>query len=995
MTDLLATLQQTLGDRYVLERELGGGGMSRVFVAQERGLPRRVALKVLPPELHGGVSVDRFRREIQLVASLHHPHIVPLLAAGEAGEFLFYTMPFVEGETLRARLAREKRLDTGEALGILDDVLDALAYAHRHGVLHRDIKPENILLVDGHALVTDFGVAKALTEATDTSLLTSAGLAIGTPAYMAPEQAAADPDADQRSDLYATGVLAYEMLGGRPPFEGGAQRVLAAQVLERPTPIGALRPDVSRATAACVMRCLEKEPAHRWASADDLRREFQKSEAPGRTGRRITWPVGVLVGLAAVGLVAWVVSRNRGPHAVSSSLVAVLPFSVRGGSDASYLSDGLVSLLSTSLDGAGDLHTVDPRAVMTTLRPGGESVALDPAGAATVAERLGAGLYVLGDAVEAGGRVQISASLYRRAQAPAALARGTVEGNSADVFTLVDGLTTQLLAGTATGPIGRVTRIASVTTASLPAYKAYLAGDAALRVGRADSALVAFQQAIALDTAFALAYYRLSVAAEWAQNATLAGRAAQQAVERSARLSDHDRLLLRALLATRRGAAVEAEGLYRSILGSYPDDLDAWSQLGEVLFHYGPELGRPIGDARMPFERVLYFDPMYISPMIHLARIAAVEKRSGEVDSLVATIDRLSPASDRNLEMEALRAYTLRDPAAEQRVLTAMSGAADATVTLPIWDVAAYVGDLDGAAAIARLLTDSSRSAGAQSMGHLALGYLALARGRLARARSEIARAALTDSVRALEYGTLLELTPYLTPSRPILEQARDALQRLDPTRLRPSAQASVLFSAHDVLHAIIREYLLGLVNVDLGDLPAAQQFATVLERETGPPTASTLPRDFGLEIRAAAAERAHEPTAALGFLRRTENYSWYEYQIASPVLTASRQRYLRAGLEAEAGDTAQAILLFGAFENFSRYDLIYAGPGHLHRAALYERRGNTQAAVAEYNRFLELWQDCDADFRPLVDSARAGLARLAPSHPTAVSMFPANAASP
>src|SRR5882762_4378667 len=219
MTDLLQRLQAALGDRYTVERELGGGGMSRVFVAQERGLGRRVAVKVLPPELAAAVSIERFRREIQLAASLQHPHIVPLLTAGEAGGLLYYTMPFIDGETLRARLARDGRLRVPDAVRILRDVLDALAYAHRRGVVHRDIKPENVLLVDEHALVTDFGVAKALTQASGSaSGLTSAGIALGTPAYMAPEQAAGDPQVDHRSDVYAAGVLAYEMLGGQTPF---------------------------------------------------------------------------------------------------------------------------------------------------------------------------------------------------------------------------------------------------------------------------------------------------------------------------------------------------------------------------------------------------------------------------------------------------------------------------------------------------------------------------------------------------------------------------------------------------------------------------------------------------------------------------------------------------------------------------------------------------------------------------------------------------------
>src|SRR6185503_4986516 len=206
-------------------------------VAEETSLGRKIVIKVLPPELAAGLSTDRFHREIHLAASLQHPHIVPLLSAGEAGGLLYYSMPLVEGESLRARLTREGELPVMESVRILRDVADALSYAHRHGVVHRDIKPDNVLLSDSHALVTDFGVAKALDEARQSSI-TGTGLALGTPAYMAPEQAAADPHTDHRADIYALGVLGYEILAGRPPFRGPtAQAVVAAHVLQTPVPL--------------------------------------------------------------------------------------------------------------------------------------------------------------------------------------------------------------------------------------------------------------------------------------------------------------------------------------------------------------------------------------------------------------------------------------------------------------------------------------------------------------------------------------------------------------------------------------------------------------------------------------------------------------------------------------------------------------------------------------------------------------------------------------
>ena len=245
--------------------------MSRVFLAEEVRLGRQVVIKLLPPEMGAAVNVERFEREIQLAARLQHPHIVPLLTAGAEGDLLYYVMPFISGESLRVKLAREGELPIPEAVRILREVVDALSYAHRNGVVHRDIKPDNILLSEGHAVVTDFGVAKAVSASSGASSLTSLGVALGTPAYMAPEQAAADPHVDHRADIYAVGALAYEMLAGRPPFTAPtAQALLAAQITQLPEPVVQYRRTVPPGLNAVVMRCLEKRAADRWQSAAEM-----------------------------------------------------------------------------------------------------------------------------------------------------------------------------------------------------------------------------------------------------------------------------------------------------------------------------------------------------------------------------------------------------------------------------------------------------------------------------------------------------------------------------------------------------------------------------------------------------------------------------------------------------------------------------------------------------------------------------------------------------
>ena len=283
MTDLLSQLQSELGTSYRIERELGGGGMSRVFLADEGRLGRKVVIKVLPPEMSAAVQTERFEREIQLAASLQHPHIVPLLTAGAAGDLLYYVMPFIEGESLDAKLAREGALPVPEAVRILRDVVDALAYSHGRGVIHRDIKPANVMLSGRHAMVTDFGVAKAVTASSQSGgSLTSLGIALGTPAYMAPEQAAADPNVDHRADLYAIGAVAYEMLAGRKPYEAPTpQAMLAAHVSgSPPDPVSRYRASIPPALTGAVMRCLEKHPADRWQTAAELGQALESAVTP-------------------------------------------------------------------------------------------------------------------------------------------------------------------------------------------------------------------------------------------------------------------------------------------------------------------------------------------------------------------------------------------------------------------------------------------------------------------------------------------------------------------------------------------------------------------------------------------------------------------------------------------------------------------------------------------------------------------------------------------
>jgi Tol biopolymer transport system component/tRNA A-37 threonylcarbamoyl transferase component Bud32 len=385
--DVVDTLRRALADRYAIERELGQGGMATVYLAEDLKHRRKVALKVLRPEIAATVGADRFAREIEVAARLQHPNILPLLDSGEAEGFFFYGMPYVEGESLRDRLARGGELPIQDAVRILMEVADALSHAHAHGVVHRDIKPGNVLLSGRHALVADFGVAKAVTEATGRQVLTSAGVALGTPAYMAPEQATADPHQDHRVDIYALGVLGYELLTGRALFSATtAQEMLAAHVTLAPDPIERWRPTVSPALAQLIMKCLAKKPADRWQSAEEVLQHLEPLATPSggttptqtaptkaveRLPRWARWAAGAAA-VVIVALVAPEVFKSRPllvtafdiTQITSDSGVEFQPAISPDGNEVAYLTGPIgapeLTIRSTvDVAGGGEVHPSD------------------------------------------------------------------------------------------------------------------------------------------------------------------------------------------------------------------------------------------------------------------------------------------------------------------------------------------------------------------------------------------------------------------------------------------------------------------------------------------------------------------------------------------------------------------------------------------------------------------------------------------------------------
>ncbi|HEY6827341.1 MAG TPA: protein kinase, partial [Gemmatimonadaceae bacterium] len=492
--------------------------MSRVFVAEETSLGRRVVVKVLPSDALSGVSLERFKREIALVAGLQHPHIVPLLTAGEVNGVPYFTMPLVEGESLRARLQRTGELPIADAVRLLREIASALSYAHRKGIVHRDIKPENILLTEEHAIVSDFGVAKALAAATEGGVgpggLTSVGIAVGTPAYMAPEQGAGDPSTDHRADIYSFGVVAYELLTGRPPFEGRAQALIAAHATQSPEHVTMRRDAIPVALASLVMRCLAKRPADRPQRGEDLISELDAvvlssvshhdpQFVRARTSRnKLLVPIAsALVITLAVVYGAWTLTHRATSGESVRPSIAVLPTKNMSGDPADEaFGDGLTEQLISAL---GKVEQLDLRASSSVFSLKDTKLSYRDIG-----NKLGVANLLLGSMLRSGDRIRISMRLMNAADSRV-IWTGTFEENSKDIFAVQEEIAQGVVRGLRVRLSGDKGPLVRQGTADAPAYGFFQKGKLyQSRYTAADfrTAIAYFDSAIARDPKYADAY---------------------------------------------------------------------------------------------------------------------------------------------------------------------------------------------------------------------------------------------------------------------------------------------------------------------------------------------------------------------------------------------------------------------------------------------------------------------------------------------------------
>jgi tetratricopeptide (TPR) repeat protein len=969
-TDILHRLAAELAGRYVVKRELATGGMSTVFLAEDIKHNRNVAIKVLRPDLTVTIGSDRFLREIEIAAGLQHPHILPLYDSGTADGLLYYVMPFVEGDTLWDRIRRSGKLPERDALRITTNILSALEYAHRKGIVHRDIKPSNVLISasGGHAVVADFGIARAVSEAAGEGL-TITGAAIGTPGYMPPEQASGKP-VTPATDVYAVGLVLYECLTGRRwSFDADMQEGDWSGVP------AALEPVLKRALAW--------SPAKRWPDASAFSRALHHLEAQPTSWRRpAAISAAAVVGLLGIVAGGWALfggSAASPPPEVTR--FAVLPFSVRGSGEFSYLGEGMVDLLSTKLDGAGSWRSVDPRVVLSIVGREGGPGAVDPAAGRRIASQLGADIFVLGNIVEVGGEVlRLDASLYRGDDGDAAVVQASAEGGATEVLSLLDRMAAQLLAGQREAGDTRLTQLALVTTDSLPALKSYLRGIRALRGAAYPEAASAFQEAVAVDSTFALAWYQLSIAADWLLQADVGRDAAEQAVRFADRLSERDRRLLEAQRTARQGDAAGAERLYRAIIGTYPQDAEAWSQLGEILMHYGALTGAGLQRSREAWERLAALEPERVGAYVHLARLEASE---GNLDALDAAAQRaidLVPEGDRTLEMRVLQAFSRDDQSRRDRVAVDLANANDDVLVEAAWSASAFLGDPVTAEPLIRPMTDGSRSLDVRALGYEWLAYLAIGQGHWGRATTLLDTMETIDPVRALETRSLLSVVPELPSDTNAWRSYRDRLRTFDGRTVPPSAARGTWFTAHDGLHEHFRLYLLGLLNAVLGDGGTALARSRELEDLGSPVGTGSLVPDLALGIRATIAWHEDRMPDAAEHLDSLQSHIWYSMATSSAFQSEVYERYLRARVLEATGRFDEALRWYGSFDDAGAQSIVFYALSHWRRGHIYEARGDGDTARRHYEQFLSAWVDSDAVFAAIVEDARQGLARVTPS---------------
>jgi hypothetical protein len=961
--DAVGQLNAALAGRYRIEREIGRGGMAVVYLAEDLRHRRSVALKVLTEDLSRGIGADRFTREIETLARLSHPHVLPLHDSGEAGGVLYYVTPYVAGESLRDRLRRDRQLPLEEAIRIAREVAAGLEYAHRQGVVHRDIKPENILLhhatgAAGSAVVADFGIARAIESAGDT--LTAAGSTIGTPAYMSPEQASADPHLDARSDIYSLGCVLYEMLAGEPPFAGATAQAIIVKRLSEPAPrVRTLRDSAPESLEQVILRAMARTPADRFASAADFARALEgvslaprhadASAGRGRVRRRITLGAAAAVTITIALIVASRSARTRGP--LDGNLIAVAPFDVMDESLALWR-EGFVDVLSRNFDGAGALRSVPPTLVIRRWTGRGRA---DGASADELARRTGAGLALLGSLESLGADSVRARALIRDVTASRTIAEVEHREHTSGMDRLSDSLTLKLLRDLGRKRTVGAVRLTAVRSTNLPALKAFLQGEQLFRRGAYDSARTWYETAVAHDSTHALAMRRLGVVWGWLRGGpfdpmTIAYRIRADSFNQGFGVRDsliiHAESLQSASFRTSgdtassfvlRLVSIAANGVRR-----FPDDPEMWDVLADARFH---STGGTTRQTLAEFRRAIALDSLFALPYPHAVQLAVEIGDTALARRYIRSLASLSP-SQVTARVNALFLRLLEIRGRDSPELDTLLQRAAPRV---LHDVAAawedVADDAETGIAVARAYDGRVTRAVPGHARHHAGAALAF-RGRLREARAADVR----DSLFLIELAILGGLPP-------------------DSARIRFGQ-----WVAADP-NAARYAFLWWATQRDTASL------TTFVRRERSQPAAATpllaaLRRNrTGLAEAFLALARGDSAGALIRIRALPDSLCTTDCNLKR--LTEGMLRAARGDpgalerLEPLTGDVVSPLRVLFALE----------------RGRAAERLNQPRVAIESYGLVIDAWSRADAELQPAVDEARRALERLGAdrSRPAAV----------
>jgi eukaryotic-like serine/threonine-protein kinase len=993
----------------VIERELGRGGMATVYLARDLRHDRPVALKVLHEELAHALGPERFVQEIKVAARLQHPHILPVFDSGTAQqpgsavESLWFTMPYVAGETLRQRLAREPQLPLRDAVRIALEIADALGYAHGQGLVHRDVKPENILLSGDHCVIADFGVVRAL-DAAGGQRLTETGITFGTPLYMSPEQASAERRLDGRSDIYSLGCVLYEMLAGEPPFTGRTAQAIIARRLSEPVPRLRTLRDVPASVEEVVAKALARSPADRFVDTAQFAQALQAAvgaqpavttePAPAEPASAARHPAfrrrillaaaGALVAVAV--LLGLYRGLRRAPDVpLDRNLLAIAPFDVLDPS-LQLWREGLGDILSRSLDAAGPLRTVSPTVALR--RWEGRA---DRASAEALGRRTGAGLVVFGTVVPKGrDSVTLRAGVL---DAVSGLGQREVEvsGESARIGELADSLGIRILQALGRSrAIGSVRQV-SMGSRSLPALKAFLQGEQFYRRGLWDSALARYDQAIAADSTFALALGRMKWILYWHPPTAGAYLPGEEYARRSTLynhgLSPRESLLIvadsfsfAADAATDPNAYVGFSFRFLAALEEavrrYPGDPEAWYVLGETRMHAPFPIGTPPATTFETFSRSIALDSGFAPAYEHMAGLAIQLGRPELARRFAAAYLALYPdaerASSTRLVLLAL------DPTQPGAVDTArlVDSASVKTIWSAAVDLAYFTDSAETQVRLWRKMGDPHRSAGTDAGWILDSlmwpQYLAAAlayRGHLREAYQTDRRLLLDPaaSTRSLIDDPFLDLA--------LLGIVPDSMA--EPVFARALEPTAPWGSGWTPRH--LRGLPWWLARGDTASLTRFAARAAEETRQPNPPLVVLRARLLGATSTAYAALARGDSAGALGYLEAIPD----TLCLVDFSSDCSHLKLTLARLLAARGDDRRAGALLERWR-WGAGPSGPAGPGPwlvlatLERGRVAERLGEREKAIESYRFVTEAWRRPDPELQPYVSEAREALARLA-----------------